>query len=313
MADKCCGSNKKTLKTVETKHDVCCNPSATTEIEPKNNSCCSHTAEKKPANLIETSHNCSSEASVDASASSCCGTEKGASRVKSNDGNDFDSETKVNKHPPVTGKKSEFYINGMDCPSCALTIEKGLGRLNDIQEAKVIYNTAKLQVVGSNALSLDTVEKEVQRLGFTVEPLEQHSNVKTYHVEGMDCGSCAKSIENHLNRVPTIHHVDVNFSTGKMKVDDENNNIDIISEVAKLGFKAYPTTQGNKSVETSKSKVNYGSITLSGTFIAVGFIGSYSGLPYLVSTLLYALALIISGYKPIKSAYFSIKSRSLDM
>src|SRR5699024_1224113 len=112
----------------------------------------------------------------------------------------------------------EFYIKGMDCPSCASTIEKRLSGLDDIQEAKVIYNTAKLQIVGSNSLSLDSVEKEIQRLGFTVEPLKQKKNVRTYDVEGMDCGNCAKSIEKHLNRIPAVNHVSVNFSTGKMKV-----------------------------------------------------------------------------------------------
>src|SRR5699024_11003903 len=54
-------------------------------------------------------------------------------------------------------------------------------------------------------------------------------------------------------------------------------------------------------------------ITLSGILIAIGFIGSYSGLPLLLSTFAYAMAIIISGYKPVKSAYFAIKSRSLDM
>src|SRR5699024_11082446 len=56
-----------------------------------------------------------------------------------------------------------------------------------------------------------------------------------------------------------------------------------------------------------------GFIILSGVFIAAGFIGSYGAFPSLWSTLLYAAAIIISGYKPVKSAYFSVKARSLDM
>src|SRR5699024_2746937 len=57
----------------------------------------------------------------------------------------------------------------------------------------------------------------------------------------------------------------------------------------------------------------YGLIILSGILIAVGFIGSYWMLPSLLSTLLYAAAIVISGYNPVKSAYFAVKSRSLDM
>lgn len=319
MAEKCCGSNKKSLKIVSNNNDCCNSQPTTNEMETKNNPCCSHkTEEKGPKDLTETSHCCSNEVNeIGESASSCCGTEKeaneNASVQKSSCCNGDDSEMIINKSTPVTGKKTEYYINGMDCPSCALTIEKGLSMLDEIQEAKVIYNTAKLQIVGNNALSLDGVEKEVQRLGFTVEPIKQNKNVRTYDVAGMDCGSCAKSIEKHLNMIPAVNHVSVNFSTGKMKVDHENTINDIVSEVSKLGFKASPITQGNKSTAKKKNKEGYGLITLSGILIAIGFIGSYSGLSPLLSTFLYAVAIIISGYKPIKSAYFAIKSRSLDM
>lgn len=222
-------------------------------------------------------------------------------------------EMPIGNQTQATGKKAEYYINGMDCPSCALTIEKGLNGLDNIQEAKVNYNTAKLQVVGNNALALDPIENVVKKLGYTAEPIEQNRHVRTYDVVGMDCGSCAKSIENHLNTIPAVNSASVNFSTGKMKVDHENAVDDIVSEVSKLGYKASLITRNNKPSETKKNKEGYGFIILSGILIAVGFIGSYSGFPPLLSILLYAAAIVINGYKPVKSAYFSIKSRSLDM
>src|SRR5690625_4949394 len=111
--------------------------------------------------------------------------------------------------------KLEFRVHGMDCPSCAVTIEKGLSGLENIQEAKVNYNTAKLQVVGNNTLSLDSVENQVQKLGFKIERLNQIKNYRTYDVVGMDCGSCAKSIEKHLSQIPAVNNVDVSFSTGR--------------------------------------------------------------------------------------------------
>ena len=318
MANKCCGSNEKCRKITDN-NNVCCNSQpATNKMETKNDSCCSSKAEEKiPENLTETVHCYNRVENESESASSCCGDEKEAIEnediKKSGCCNGNDEEMIINQQAPVTGKKAEFYIYGMDCPSCAITIEKGLSGLGEIQEAKVIYNTAKLQIVGNNALSLVSVEKEVQRLGFTIEPLKQNKNVRIYDVAGMDCGSCAKSIEKHLNMIPAVNNVSVNFSTGKMKVDHENSINDIVSEVSKLGFEASPITQGNKPIKRKKNKEGYGLITLSGILIAIGFIGSYSGLPLLLSTFAYAMAIIISGYKPVKSAYFAIKSRSLDM
>ncbi|MFD1851272.1 heavy metal translocating P-type ATPase [Oceanobacillus bengalensis] len=214
---------------------------------------------------------------------------------------------------PIKGEKVEYRIHGMDCPSCALTIEKGLNRISYIQEAKVNYNTAKLQVVGTGALSLNSVESEVQKLGFTAKPLIQKRNIRTYDVVGMDCSSCAKSIENHLNKIPTVNEVAVNFSTGKMKIEHDNSVDDIVSEVSKLGYKASLNTNRNKSTDTLKNKEGYGFITFSGILLALGFIGSYSGVSSLMTTIIYAIAIVISGYKPVKSAYYAIKSRSLDM
>ncbi|CQR48459.1 putative cadmium-transporting ATPase [Paraliobacillus sp. PM-2] len=136
-----------------------------------------------------------------------------------------------------------------------------------------------------------------------------------YLVHGMDCSNCAKSIENHLNTLPTIHSVTVNFSTGKMKVEHENSVDDIISEVAKLGYKASLVTKTNKNhpTETPKNKEGYGLITFTGILIAYGFIGSYNDLSTVVITMFYAIAMVINGYKPLRSAYYAIKSRSLDM
>ncbi len=209
-------------------------------------------------------------------------------------------------------EKAEFRIHGMDCPSCALTIEKGLSGLRDIQEVKVNYNTAKLQIVGNNSASFDQVESEVQKLGYGIEPLLKNKNVRIFNVEGMDCGSCAKSIENHLNTIPAVKGVSVNFSTGKMKIEHDNSVDDIISEVSKIGYKASVFTSKISNESPKPLSVN-GGIIFSGIMIALGFIGSFTGISTLFTTLMYAVAMLISGYKPVKSAYYSIKSRSLDM
>src|SRR5690625_3816822 len=240
---------------------------------------------------------------------SCCSSRP---VVKENCCSSGSEKTSVENPASVKGEKAEFRIHGMDCPSCALTIEKALIGLNDIQEVKVNYNTAKLQVIGNGSLSFAQVENEVQKLGFTAEPMIQNKNRRAYNVEGMDCGSCAKSIENHLNTISTVSSVNVNFSTGKMKVEHENSVEEIISEVAKIGFKASLLTDRN-SVAQSQNKRGNGFLIFSSLLIALGFIGSYNGISPFMTTILYAIAIVINGYKPVKSAFYALKSRSLDM
>ncbi|AZV43064.1 ATPase [Peribacillus asahii] len=200
----------------------------------------------------------------------------------------------------------------MDCAACAITIEKGLSKLKDINEVKVNFSTAKMQVAASNADAFIPIECEIKKLGYSTDPLNQKGNIKTFDIEGMDCGSCAKSIENHLNTIPSVKSVSVNFSTGKMKIEHLASVEDIISEVSKIGYKA-SLSSNKQSIQTHKNKNENGLIILSGVLIALGFIGSFNGISPWMSSVLYAIAMVISGYKPIKSAFYAIKSRSLDM
>ncbi|WP_435367781.1 heavy metal translocating P-type ATPase [Metabacillus litoralis] len=286
------------------------------ELKSDNTSCCSNSKpEKVEFNILNETNSCCNSQNNDEetfTTSSCCNKEGEVSQAKSSCCSSVE-EPQDEDNLVASGEKVEYLIHGMDCPSCALTIEKGLSKLNDIEEVKVNYNTAKLQVVGKTNNSFDTLENEIQKLGYTIEPLKQNNYVKTYNVEGMDCGSCAKSIENHLNTIPGVKSVNVNFSTGKMKVEHENGEEEIISEVSKIGFKASLLSKNSKQTQLTKKNNDNGLIIMSGILIALGFIGSYTGISSMMSNLLYAVAMVISGYKPVKSAFYSIKSRSLDM
>jgi len=213
----------------------------------------------------------------------------------------------------VTNGSLAYHVYGMDCPSCASSIEKGLSKLQNIEEAKVNYNTAILHLISKEHVSSEEINNTVQKLGYRVEPLNQDKYVRTYHVEGMDCGSCAKSIENHLINLPAVQHVSVSFSTGKMKVVHENSVANIVSELSKIGYTASLVSKESNSNEKQKKIEGYKTIIASGVLIALGVMSSFTGISSFIPILMYAIALIISGYRPAKSAYFAIKSRSLDM
>lgn len=211
------------------------------------------------------------------------------------------------------GVKEEFRVNGMDCPACAVTIEKSLRTQPNIIGVHVNYSTGKMQVSSTKELEFESIQKQMKKLGFEVEPIQVNHNLKNYFIEGMDCGSCALTIENHLNHLPAVKHVQVNFATGKMKIEHVNSPEEIINEVAKAGFIASLITNDNQTPSPTRSINQNGAVIFSGILIALGFIGSHTGIsPYLTITM-YAVALIISGYKPVKSAYYAIRSRSLDM
>ncbi|ULM95193.1 cadmium-translocating P-type ATPase [Peribacillus frigoritolerans] len=324
MADKCCNSNNDAENT-ENRTDSCCS-STNLEIKQENTSCCS--SNKDSVNsfnsipiFIQTETSCcssntSKETDKELAKINCCSSkttnneDETSEKTSCSSNEQQTSEEILNSLP--SGEKMAYRVHGMDCPACAKTIEKGLSILKDIAEVKVNYSTAKMQVAASHLDAFIPIESEIKKLGYSIEPLNQTGNIKTFVIEGMDCGSCAKSIENHLNTLSTVKNVSVNFSTGKMKIEHSDSVENIISEVSKIGFKA--SLQSNKkSIQTNKNKSDNGLITLSGVLIALGFIGSFNGISPIMSTILYAIAMVISGFKPVKSAFYAIKSRSLDM
>lgn len=209
-------------------------------------------------------------------------------------------------------EKATYSVYGMDCSACAKTIEKSVSKLTDVDYVKVNFSTAKMQVTGNNTDAFLPIHRTVEKLGYAIEPLNQKTNIETFNIVGMDCGNCAKSVENHLNTLPSVKQVHVNFATAKMKIEHTNRVADIISEVSKIGYKA-TVASSNQSEQTNKNKSGNGLVILSGVLIAFGFIGSFIGIPTIISTLLFAIAMVISGYRPVKSAFYAIKSRSLDM
>ncbi|USL40622.1 heavy metal translocating P-type ATPase [Priestia megaterium] len=282
----------------------CCSGSSSPKIESK--ACCSSSLEaastEEPSSCGTKSHEHSH---------SCCSDTIALTTDK-------DQDSCCSDHDIVPGdsdieETAEYRVYGMDCPSCAATIEKSLKTLNDIQHVTLNYNTGKLQVAAASESALSLIPSSVEKLGFNIEPIQSNKKMKTYLIEGMDCAACANTIVNHLKTVPAVKDVRVNFSTGKAQIEHDNEADDIIKEVSKAGYTATLVTSSRHSVESRHHKGKNGPIVFSGILIALGFIGSHTGIASYMTTVLYAIAMIVSGYKPAKSAYYGIKSRSLDM
>lgn len=141
------------------------------------------------------------------------------------------------------------------------------------------------------------------------------SQAVVYRVTGMDCSSCAKSLEKHMQTLPAVKEVNVNFSTGKMQLVADGLGEDaVVKEVAKAGYSAMLLTRRTAKAVPKTDQAGTALTTISGVLLALGFLGSLSpSISPLVVTVLYALSIISGGYRPARSAFYAMKSGSLDM
>ncbi|MGG4443355.1 heavy metal translocating P-type ATPase [Brevibacillus fortis] len=141
------------------------------------------------------------------------------------------------------------------------------------------------------------------------------SQAVVYRVTGMDCSSCAKSLEKHMQTLPDVKEVNVNFSTGKMQLVADGLGEDaVVKEVAKAGYSAMLLTRRTAKTVPKTDQAGTALTTISGVLLALGFLGSLSpSISPMVVTVLYALSIISGGYRPARSAFYAMKSGSLDM
>ncbi|MFD2330109.1 heavy metal translocating P-type ATPase [Cohnella sp. GCM10020058] len=262
---------------------------------------CSSTSDKPKEMKFKKSLNLVNVTSTVPLANSCCAPEVT---------NSVNSE---NIPGDVVGHKTEFIVYGMDCSACALTIQKAVGKADGVSQVQVNYSTGKMKVATQSPADAAKLPDAVKKLGYSLQQVEERGRSRTYRIEGMDCGSCALTIENHLKKLPAVETVSVNFSTGKMTIEHDNPVDDIIQEVSKAGYKAALDTKKRGAAEAPADKTALNTVVLSGALLLLSFIGGYTVVSDILINLLLAVSIVVGIFKPAKSAYYAVKSRSLDM
>lgn len=136
-------------------------------------------------------------------------------------------------------QKENIRIAGMTCASCAMTVEKAVGKLEGVEEASVNLATEKLSVsFDENLLSLSDIGQAVEKAGYG---LVRNLITETYAIEGMTCASCAMTVEKALGQLAGMEEVAVNLATEKASLTydkDRLNAATILSAVEQAGYKA---------------------------------------------------------------------------
>ena len=137
-----------------------------------------------------------------------------------------------------SSRETTLQITGMTCAACATRIEKGLGRLEGVEEASVNLALEKSVVTyDSQKITEQDVERKIQDLGYGVV-----KEKKDFTVTGMTCAACSARIEKVLNKRQGITAANVNLALENATVEYnplEVTAADIIQAIEKLGYGAH--------------------------------------------------------------------------
>ncbi len=150
-------------------------------------------------------------------------------------------------------KEQTLPVTGMTCASCAVRIEKGLKKIEGIEEAIVNFALERTSVTYNPAqTNIDEVKKKIQDLGYDVQTDKVELNIL-----GMTCAACSNRIEKGLNKLEGVTKANVNLALESATIEYDSSTVDyhkMIDKVEKLGYQASKKDEHTESIEERKEK-----------------------------------------------------------
>ncbi|ALC81936.1 MULTISPECIES: heavy metal translocating P-type ATPase [Bacillus] len=133
-------------------------------------------------------------------------------------------------------KETTLQIAGMTCAACAVRIEKGLKKIDGVEDANVNFALEKSKVTfDPSKTNVHQFNEKVQSLGYKVM-----SEKVEFDISGMTCAACANKIEKRLNKLNGVQTATVNFALESALVEynpDEVSAADMKEAIKKLGYR----------------------------------------------------------------------------
>lgn len=165
-------------------------------------------------------------------------------------------------------QETNYQISGMTCAACAIRIEKGLNKLEGVQEANVNLALEKASIkFNPENVDHQAIQKKIKDLGYDVvtEKVE-------FDIVGMTCAACATRIEKGLTKLNGVVQSNVNLALEKASVEYNPALVspnEMINKVSKLGYQATVKDEENQAetmdhrereIETQKGKLIFSAI-----------------------------------------------------
>ena len=227
---------------------------------------------------------------------------------------------------------SVLNVKGIDCPDCALDIQKAVADMSGVQSAEVNFAAQKLRVVHDNdEASLDQIFQTLTKMGHpaTLEDgVKETTITRTLKVKGIDGPECARDIQAAVSDVSGVHLAEVNFAAQKLKVEYEPDDAILQNIFAALTGMGHPgavddedrssrTEPSGPISETQKKPAiipwwkqpRNVFLAIAGAITILTLIGEWThlGLSENLAKTFYGIAVVVGGIFPAKAGFASLR------
>jgi Cd2+/Zn2+-exporting ATPase len=141
------------------------------------------------------------------------------------------------------------------------------------------------------------------------------AGARRYRVEGMDCGSCAATVEKAVRAIEGVRGAEVSFGTATLVVEGDVAPARVQTAVRRAGYRARaagprPSTPAGPFWRRDARMI---STSLSVALLLVAVAASIAGAPRPVAEPLYLLPMAVGGWSIALAAATALRRRALDM
>ena len=132
-------------------------------------------------------------------------------------------------------------------------------------------------------------------------------------VEGMDCASCAATVEKSVGRLPGVHSATVNFSAGRLDAEHDPALApeEIEGAVRAAGYGVAKTEEAERPPFWRTPRAI--SVFAAALLFALGLALTLAGAPEIARAGTYLAAIALGGVPIFQAAIAGLKARHLDM
>jgi Zn2+/Cd2+-exporting ATPase len=132
-------------------------------------------------------------------------------------------------------------------------------------------------------------------------------------VEGMDCASCATTVEKSVSRVPGVRKATVNFAAGRLDAEhDKGIALEQIEQaVRNAGFGVGRAERADRAPFWHTPRAL--SVLASTLLFALGLVLGFAGAPEVARVSAYVAAIVVGGWPIFRAALAGVRTRHLDM
>lgn len=224
-------------------------------------------------------------------------------------------------------EEKTLQIQGMSCTACASSIEKGIGKMEGVEDANVNLALERTSITyDPERIDVNAFVNKIKDLGYDV--VQEKAE---FDIAGMTCSACANRIEKRVNKMEGVESANVNFALENISVVYDEGVIqpkDMMAVVDKLGFELLPKqseaeklTHKEDEIKKQTQKLIFSAILtfpLLWTMVAHFEFLSFIYLPEIFMNPWFQLILatpvqFIVGAQFYKGAYTSLKNKSANM